>query len=58
MQSNRLENIAAQNRRSRARDVVFAACVALVAVIGVTSVATAANVAKAPAPRMILLAQR
>ncbi|MFT3695265.1 MAG: hypothetical protein QM831_19185 [Kofleriaceae bacterium] len=58
MKTNRLENIASSNRSSRVRDVVFAGCVALAAVIGLTSVATAANAAKAPAAHTVQIAQR
>jgi beta-lactamase regulating signal transducer with metallopeptidase domain len=35
---NRLENIANRQRRSRARDVVFACFIALIAVVGATTV--------------------
>jgi len=43
--NNHLASIAARQRTSRLRDAVFAVCVALAAVIGVTSVSTAAQAA-------------
>ncbi|MFT3695264.1 MAG: hypothetical protein QM831_19180 [Kofleriaceae bacterium] len=55
--TNRLENIAARHRTSRVRDAFFAACVALAAVVGMTSVAAAANAAK-PAAQSVHVAQR
>jgi beta-lactamase regulating signal transducer with metallopeptidase domain len=42
---NRLENIANRQRRSRARDIVFAAFIAMAAVIGMTSVSAACQAA-------------
>lgn len=45
--SNRLATIANRQRRSRTRDLVFAAFVALAAIIAATSIATAAS-ASAP----------
>jgi hypothetical protein len=41
----RLDNIATRQRRSRARDLVFAAFVALAAVISMTSVSAACQAA-------------
>jgi hypothetical protein len=41
--TNRLATIATRQRRSRTRDLVFAAFVALAAIIAATSVATAAD---------------
>ncbi len=38
--SNRLETIANRQRKSRARDLVFACFIALVAVLGATTVGT------------------
>jgi hypothetical protein len=43
MTTNRLETIANRHRRSRTRDIVFAAFVALAAVISATTVTTAAH---------------
>lgn len=40
---NRLENIATRQRRSRARDVVFAALVVLAVGVSIESVAAAAH---------------
>lgn len=45
--TNRLDTIATRQRRSRSRDIVFAAFVALAAVISATTVGTAAR-ASAP----------
>jgi hypothetical protein len=45
--SNRLATIASRQRRSRTRDLVFAAFVALAAIVSATSIATAAR-ASAP----------
>lgn len=41
----RLDTIATRQRSSRLRDAVFAACLALAAVVSLTSVGTAANAA-------------
>ena len=46
MMTNRLHNIATRQAQTRARDVLFAAFVALTAVIGVTGVAVAAEAAQ------------
>lgn len=43
--TNRLENIATRQAKTRARDALFAAFVALATVIGVTTVTTAAHAA-------------
>ena len=43
--TNRLDTIATAQRSSRIRDAVFAACLALAAVVSLTSVATAATAA-------------
>jgi len=43
--TTRLENIAARQRKSRARDVLFAAAVALAAAVSITSLQTAAAAA-------------
>lgn len=43
--NNRLETIATRQRKSIVRDVLFVVAVAATALIGVSSVATAANVA-------------
>jgi hypothetical protein len=45
--SNRLASIATRQRRSRTRDLVFAAFVALAAIVSATSIGTAAR-ASAP----------
>ena len=45
--SNRLATIATRQRRSRTRDLVFAAFVALAAIVSATSIGTAAR-ASAP----------
>jgi hypothetical protein len=45
--SNRLATIANRQRRSRTRDLVFAAFVALAAIVSATSIGTAAS-ASAP----------
>jgi hypothetical protein len=42
---NRLDTIATRQRKSRSRDLVFAACVALATMVGMSSVALAASVA-------------
>jgi len=42
---NRLETIATRQRKSIVRDALFVVAVAAAAIIGVSSVATAANVA-------------
>jgi len=42
---NRLHQIASRQARTRARDVLFVACVALAAVVGISSVTTAAHAA-------------
>ncbi len=47
MNTNRLETIATRQRKTFVRDTLFAACVALAAVVGMTTVATAAH-ASAP----------
>ena len=44
--TNRLESIATRQRKSRARDFVFAAFVALAAAISVTSIQTAVSAAQ------------
>jgi hypothetical protein len=41
MTTNRLATIATRQRSSRVRDAVFAACLALAAVVSLTSVGTA-----------------
>jgi len=43
--ASRLDTIAARQRKSLARDLAFAALVALATVVGVTSVAAAASAA-------------
>ena len=45
--TNRLDTIANRQRRTRARDIVFAAFVALAAIVSATTIGTAA---KASAP--------
>jgi hypothetical protein len=45
--TNRLDTIATRQRRSRSRDIVFAAFVALAAIISATTIGTAAR-ASAP----------
>lgn len=45
MTTTRLANIASRQRSTRVRDLMFAAVVALAAMIGVSSVGTAANAA-------------
>jgi hypothetical protein len=45
--TNRLDTIATRQRRSRTRDIVFAAFVAIAAIISATTVGTAAR-ASAP----------
>ncbi len=45
---NRLDTIATRQRRSRLRDAIFAGCVALAAVVSITSVSTACHAATAP----------
>jgi hypothetical protein len=49
--TNRLSNIAARQTKTRARDLVFAAFVALAAVISVSTISTAADVATHVASR-------
>ena len=46
MMTNRLHNIATRQAKTRARDVLFAAFVALAAVIGVTTVGVATDAAQ------------
>jgi len=48
MKTNRLENIASRQRKTFVRDALFAVAVAAAALVGMTSVATAAH-ASAPA---------
>jgi len=43
--TNRLDNIATRQRKTRVRDAFFAACVALAAVISISSLHTAASAA-------------
>jgi len=43
--SNRLQNIVTRQAKTRARDALFAAFVALAAVVGITTVNTAAHAA-------------
>ncbi|HEY3801464.1 MAG TPA: hypothetical protein VGL61_02620 [Kofleriaceae bacterium] len=43
--NNRLDNIATRQRKTRVRDLVFAACVALATVVSITSVSTACDAA-------------
>jgi hypothetical protein len=43
--NNRLDNIATRQRKTLVRDVVFAACVTLAAVVSITSVSTACDAA-------------
>lgn len=43
--TTRLQNIATRQSQSRARDLVFAAFVALAAIVGVSSISTAAHAA-------------
>ena len=43
--NNRLSNIEIRQRNTRARDLLFAACVALAAVVSITSVPTACDAA-------------
>jgi hypothetical protein len=45
MKTNRLDNIATRQRQSRARDVLFAAFVALATLVSLSSVAVAADAA-------------
>jgi hypothetical protein len=47
--NNRLDNIATRQRKTRVRDLAFAACVALATVVSITSVSTACDAAT-PAP--------
>jgi hypothetical protein len=49
--SNRLATIAAAQKKTRARDLVFACFVALAAVVSVTTVSTAASAAAPIAQR-------
>jgi hypothetical protein len=46
----RLDNIAARQGKTRVRDAFFAACVALVAAISITTVSTASHAASTKAP--------
>ena len=48
MKTNRLDTIATRQRSNRLRDFLFAAGVALAAVISVTAVETACHAAAAP----------
>jgi hypothetical protein len=43
--TNRLDTIATRQRRSRSRDIVFAAFVALAAIVSATTIGTAARAA-------------
>jgi hypothetical protein len=43
--NNRLDNIASRQRKTRVRDIVFAACVALVAAGSLASVSAACDAA-------------
>jgi len=43
--TNRLSNIEIRQRKTRARDILFAACIALAAVVSITSVSTACDAA-------------
>lgn len=43
--TNRLQNIATRQAKTRARDALFAAFVALATVVGITTVTTAAHAA-------------
>ena len=52
--TNRLETIASRQRRTRVRDVIFAACFAVAAVLAMTSVASACNTG---APTTVTAAQ-
>lgn len=49
--TNRLDTIATRQRSSRARDIVFAAFVALAAIVSATTVGTAARTAAPIASR-------
>ncbi|HEY1548243.1 MAG TPA: hypothetical protein VGG28_10500 [Kofleriaceae bacterium] len=53
--NNRLNNIATRQRRTRSRDILFAAAVALATIMSITSVATACDAAK---PAAAHIAQR
>jgi hypothetical protein len=48
--NNRLGNIATRQRKTLLRDVVFAACITLVAAVSITSVSTACDAATPAAP--------
>ena len=43
--TNRLDSIATRQRGTRARDAFFAVCIAIAAVVSMTSVSTAAHAA-------------
>ena len=45
MKTNRLDSISARQKSTRVRDAFFAACVALAAVVSITTVGTAAHAA-------------
>jgi len=45
--STRLHNIAVRQTKTRTRDALFAAAIALAAVVGITTVTTAAHAASA-----------
>jgi hypothetical protein len=47
--TNRLENIASRQRSTRVRDLIFAACFVVAAVLSMTSVASACNSGSATA---------
>jgi hypothetical protein len=53
--NNRLDNIATRQRRTRVRDFMFAACIAVATIMSITSVATACDAAK---PAATHVAQR
>jgi hypothetical protein len=44
--NNRLDNIATRQRRTRVRDFMFAAFIAVATIMSITSVATACDAAK------------
>jgi hypothetical protein len=48
--TNRLDNIATRQRKTRVRDAFFAACIALAAVISLSSLHTAASAASTSTP--------
>ncbi|MDQ3366853.1 MAG: hypothetical protein M3680_15630 [Myxococcota bacterium] len=50
MTTNRLQTIATRQGKTRVRDAMFAACIALATVISVSSVSTAAAAASAATP--------